>query len=45
MYLPHLLPEALNDLFCRNEQIHHYHTRNKMDLHPVKIKTKLYDGK
>ena len=45
MYLRHLLPEALNDLFCRNEQIHHHNTRNKMDLHPVKIKTKLYDEK
>ena len=45
MYLRHLLPEALNDLFCRNEQIHHYNTRNKMDLHPVKIKTKLYGEK
>ena len=45
MYLRHLLPEALNDLFCRNEQIHHYNTRNKIDLHPVKIKTKLYGEK
>ena len=25
MYLLHLIPEALNDLFCRNEQIHHHH--------------------
>ena len=45
MYLQHLLPEAINDLFCRNEQIYHYNTRNKKDLHPVKIKTKLYDEK
>ena len=42
MYLRHLLPEVLNDLFCRNEQIPHYNARNKMDLHQVKIKTKLY---
>ena len=45
MYLRHLLPEAINDIFCRNEQIHHYNTRNKKDLHPVKIKTKLYGEK
>ena len=45
MYLRHLIPEALNDLFCRNEQIHHHNTSNKMDLHPVKIKTKLYGEK
>ena len=45
MYLRHLLPEATNDIFCRNEQIHHYNTRNKKDLHPVKIKTKLYGEK
>ena len=37
MYLRHLFSEAINDIFCRNEQIHHYNTRNKKDLHPVKI--------
>ena len=36
MYLRHLLSEAMNDTFCRNEQIHHYNTRNKKDLHPIK---------
>ena len=41
MYLRHLLPEALNGLFCRSEKIHHYNTKNKKDLYPVKIKTKL----
>ena len=45
MYLQHLLPEAINNIFCRNEQIHHYNTRNKKDLHPVKIKTTLYGAK
>ena len=45
MYLRRLLSEAINDIFCRNEQIHHYNTRNKKDLHPVKIKTKLSDEK
>ena len=45
MYLRHLLPEAINYIFCRNEQIQHYNTRNKKDLHPVKIKTKLYGEK
>ena len=42
MYLRYLLPEAINDIFCRNEQIHHYNTRNKIGLHSVKIITKLY---
>ena len=45
MYLRQLPPEAINDIFCRNEQIHHYNTRNKKDLHQVKIKTKLSDEK
>ena len=45
MYPPHLLPEAINDIFCQNEQIHQYNTRNKKNLHPVKIKTKLYGEK
>ena len=31
MYLQHLLPEAINDIFCRNEQIHHYNTRNNKE--------------
>ena len=34
---PHLLPDAVNTIFCRNEQIRHYDTRNKKDLHPIKI--------
>ena len=29
MYLRQLLPQAINEIFCRNEQIHHYNTRNK----------------
>ena len=36
-----LLPEAINKLFCRNEQVHNHNTRQKKDLHPVKIKRKL----
>ena len=40
-----LVPEAINDIFCRNDQIHDYGTRYKKDLHPVKIKTKLYGEK
>ena len=45
MYLRHLLPEAINDICCRNEQIHHYNTRNKKDLHPLKIITRLHREK
>ena len=45
IHFPHLLPDAVNTIFCRNEQIHHYDTRNKKDLHPIKIKTKLYGEK
>ena len=37
--------DAANTTFCRNEQIPHYDTRNKKDLHPIKIKTKLYGEK
>ena len=40
IHFPHLLPDAVNTIFCRNEQIHHYDTRNKKDLHPIKIKSK-----
>ena len=45
IHFPHLLPDAVNTIFCRNEQIHHYDTRNKKDLHPIKMKTKLYGEK
>ena len=38
-----LLPQAINELFCRNEQIHNYITEQRKDLHPVKIKTSLYN--
>ena len=41
IHSPHLLPMAINEIFCLNEQFHDYHTRNKKVLHPVKIKTKL----
>ena len=44
IHTPDLLPEATNELFCRNEQIHNYNTRQKKDLHPVKINTKLIYG-
>ena len=42
IHFPHLLPEAINNIFFRNDQIHHYDTRHKKDLHPIKTKTKLY---
>ena len=45
MFLRHLLTEAINDIFCRNEQIQHYDTRSKKNLHRVKIKTKFYGDK
>ena len=45
IHTPDLLPEAINELFCRNEQIHNYNTRQRKDLHPVKINTKLYGEK
>ena len=45
IHSPHLLPVAINEIFCLNEQIHDYNTRNKKDLHPIKIKTKLYGEK
>ena len=45
IHSPTLLPEAINDIFCRNDQIHDHDTRYKKDLHPAKIKTKLYSEK
>ena len=45
IHSPTLLPEAINDIFCRNDQIHDHDTRYKKDPHPAKIKTKLYDEK
>ena len=46
IHTPDLLPELINVLFCRNEQIHNYYnTIQRKDLHPVKIKTKLYGEK
>ena len=45
IHKPELLPEAVNDIFRKNEQIHHYNTRQKKDLHPPKIKTKSYGEK
>ena len=45
IHLPNLLPKAINDIFCGNDQIHDHDTRNKKDLHPVKIKTKMYGEK
>ena len=40
-----LLLEAINDIFCRNDQLHDHDTRYKKDLHSLKIKTKLYNEK
>ena len=45
IHSPKLLPEAINNLFCRNEQIDDHDTRSKKDLHPTNVKTKLYDEK
>ena len=45
IHFPHLLPEAINNIFFQNDQIHHYDTRHKKDLHPIKTKTKLYGEK
>ena len=42
IHFPHLLPEGINNIFFRNDQIHHYDTRHKKDLHPIKTKTTLY---
>ena len=32
IHTPDLLPEAINELFCRHEQIHNYNTRQRKDL-------------
>ena len=40
IHSPTLLPEAINDIFCRNDQIHDHDTRYKKDLHPAKNKNK-----
>ena len=45
VHSPHLFPVAINEIFCLNEQTHDYNTRNKNDLHPIKIKAKLYGEK
>ena len=45
IYSPCLLPEAINDIFRKNKQVHQYGTRQKNDLHPVKINTRLYGEK
>ena len=45
IHSPTLLPEAINDSFSRNDQIHDHNTSYKKDLHPAKIKTKLYGEK
>ena len=39
------LPEAINESFCRNEQIHNNNTRQRKDLYPAEIKTKLHGEK
>ena len=37
IHSPHLLPVAINEIFCPNEQIHDYNTRNKKDQNKKKI--------
>ena len=41
----HVLPVAINEIFYLNEQIHDYNTRNKKDLHPIKIKQNYMEKK
>ena len=38
IHSPTFLPEAINDIFCRNDQVHDHDTRYEKDLHPAKIK-------
>ena len=45
IHSPCLLLEAINDMFHKNKQVHQYNTRQKDDLHSVKINTKLYGEK
>ena len=45
IHSPCLLPEAINNIFRKNKQVHQYETRQKNDLHPVKINTRLYGEK
>ena len=40
-----LIPEAINDIFRKSKQVPQYNTRQKNDLHPVKINTKFYGEK
>ena len=40
-----LTSEAINDIFHKNKQVHQYDTRQKNDLHPVKINTRSYGEK
>ena len=45
IHSPRLLPVAINEILYLNEQIHDYNTKNKKDLHRIKIITKLYGEK
>ena len=45
IHSPCLLPEAINDIFRKNKRVHQYNTRQRNDLHPVKISSKLYGEK
>ena len=45
MHSPCSLLEAINDIFHKNKQVHQYGTKQKDDLHPVEINTRLYDEK
>ena len=38
IHSPHLLKVVVNEVFFLNEQTHDYNTRNKEDLHLIKIK-------
>ena len=45
IHSPTLLPEAINDILCQNDQMHGHDTRYKKDLHPPNIERKLYGEK
>ena len=40
--LTYILSEAINELFCHNEQMHDYNKRQRKNVDPVTIRTKLY---
>ena len=45
LFIFHTAPRCNKYHIFRNEQIHLYDTRDRKELHPIKIKTKLYGEK